>query len=154
MVLEGVLMRSELFGVGDRERLDRALAVRVAVFVDEQCVPLAEEIDAHDRDDPDALHAIVFEGESVIAAGRFYPHVDGVTVQIGRMAVLPDRRASGVGRFLLHVLMEAAKQRGYARASLSAQTHARPFYAKSGFTAHGELFEDAGIPHQEMTREL
>ena len=35
-----------------------ALAVRVRVFVDEQQVPAEEEVDEHDRTDPNARHAV------------------------------------------------------------------------------------------------
>ncbi|MGZ3497960.1 MAG: GNAT family N-acetyltransferase [Vulcanimicrobiaceae bacterium] len=147
-------MQIELFGVDDASRMRLALAVRVAVFVDEQRVPMEEEIDTHDRDDSRAVHAIALEGDRVVGAGRFYVRDDGHTVQIGRMAVLQSHRGRGAGRVLLHALIEAAQQRGYSRASLSAQTHAQAFYAKSGFTAEGSLFQDAGITHQEMVRDL
>jgi predicted GNAT family N-acyltransferase len=142
-------MTVELFGAGDAARMQQAIALRLEVFVDEQRVPPEEEIDEHDRSDPRAVHAVVYDDDRVIAAGRFYER-DAQTVQIGRMAVRSGARGRGAGRTLLHALMEEARRRGYARASLSAQLHARPFYAKSGFAAFGPVFDDAGIPHQEM----
>lgn len=147
-------MQTELFGVDDARRMQLALAVRMRVFVEEQHVRIEEEIDVHDRDDRDAVHAIVLNGEHVVGAGRFYVRDDGRTVKIGRMAILEAYRSRGAGRLLLNALMDAARQRGYVRASLSAQIHARAFYVKSGFVAEGALFEDAGITHQEMIRDL
>ena len=38
-------MTIELFDIGDRVRMAEALAVRFAVFVDEQHVPAEEEVD-------------------------------------------------------------------------------------------------------------
>jgi predicted GNAT family N-acyltransferase len=35
--------------------------------------------------------------------------------------------------------------------SLSAQTHAMPFYARFGFRAEGNIYQDAGIPHLAMS---
>jgi predicted GNAT family N-acyltransferase len=35
---------------------------------------------------------------------------------------------------------------------LHAQTRAAPFYARYGFVAEGEVFEEAGIPHIRMRR--
>jgi len=35
---------------------------------------------------------------------------------------------------------------------LHAQTGARNFYLRAGFTPHGEVFEEAGISHIEMRR--
>lgn len=147
------MMTVELFGTGDTDRMREAIALRIEVFVEEQRVPLEEEVDDRDRTDASAVHALVREGERVVAAGRFYER-DAQTVQIGRMAVRAADRGRGAGRTLLNALMDEARSRGYARASLSAQLHARPFYEKSGFAAYGPLFDDAGIVHQEMQRML
>jgi hypothetical protein len=147
-------MTVELFGTGDEVRMRTAIALRIEVFVQEQGVPLEEEIDAHDRGDADAVHALVRDanGEAQ-ATGRFYRR-DADTAQIGRMAVRAGARRRGAGKAVLLALMDEARKRGYANVSLSAQLHARPFYAKVGFTAEGALFDDAGIAHQEMKCKL
>jgi predicted GNAT family N-acyltransferase len=146
-------MTVELFGTQDANRMREAIALRVRVFVEEQNVPLEEEVDDHDRSDSRAVHALIRAGAVAVATGRFYER-DAQTVQIGRMAVDAAARGRGAGRMLLHALMDEARRRGYTRASLSAQLHARPFYEKSGFAAFGPLFLDAGIAHQEMQRPL
>ncbi len=130
-----------------------ALAIRTRVFVGEQGVPPDEEIDAHDLTDPQAVHALVrFDGR-ILGAGRFY--VTGPrTVQIGRMAVEAQARGGGAGRALLEALVAEARRRGFRRAHLHAQTHARGFYAKAGFSDDGEPLWDAGILHQPMSLEL
>ena len=73
---------------------------------------------------------------------------------IGRLAVLREWRGAGVGTALLRHLMDLARSRGHARAILSAQTRALPFYVRHGFVAEGEEYLDAGIPHRTMTRAL
>lgn len=78
----------------------------------------------------------------------------GDHVKIGRMAVLAERRAAGVGRRVLQFLVELARQRGFHRAVLDAQVHAEGFYLKQGFTPVGEVFEEAGIMHRRMERAL
>jgi predicted GNAT family N-acyltransferase len=125
----------------------RLSAVRRAVFIDEQGVPEALEWDAHDAA---ALHllATTVEGEP-IGCARLLP--DG---HIGRMAVLPDWRRQGVGRAMLAVLVCAARKRGMTTLELSAQTHAAAFYARAGFVAMGEEYEEAGIPHVAMQIKL
>ncbi len=130
-----------------------AMAIRFAVFVDEQGVPANEEIDAHDRTDVAALHALAYDGALPVATGRFFLRRDGA-VQIGRMAVLPGARGSGVGRMVLDALMAEARGRGIARAVLFAQTHALGFYERAGFAAYGEPFLDGGIAHVAMERAL
>jgi predicted GNAT family N-acyltransferase len=37
---------------------------------------------------------------------------------------------------------------------LNAQLHAVPFYARHGFAAEGDPFDDAGIAHVTMRRRL
>ncbi len=134
-----------------------ALAIRQAVFVGEQGVPPEEEIDVHDRTDPATVHALALdpsaEEAAALGAGRFYV-LDPQTVQIGRMAVRANARGRGVGNALLAALVAEAKQRGFRRAHLHAQTHAAEFYRKAGFHDDGALMWDAGIEHQPMSRVL
>jgi predicted GNAT family N-acyltransferase len=66
------------------------------------------------------------------------------------MAVLAAWRGKGVGNALLVHLVALARKRGDAKAMLNAQTHALLFYARHGFVAAGEPFEEAGIPHVAM----
>jgi predicted GNAT family N-acyltransferase len=134
--------------------MSRALAIRLRVFVEEQGVPPDEEIDAHDRDDPIAVHALARDASGApIGAGRYYVAEPGV-VQIGRMAVLAETRGTGAGAALLRALVDDARRRGYLRAHLHAQVNAREFYLKSGFSDDGETLWDAGILHQPMSLEL
>lgn len=128
---------------------DEALlrAVRRRVFVEEQHVP--EEIEWDGRDEA-SLHVIARDHRgAVIGTARLLP-----SGQIGRMAVLPERRGFGVGRALLEAAVEAARARGDVEVHLNAQTHARGFYEAAGFIAVGKEFEEAGIPHQRMEQAL
>lgn len=125
----------------------RAAPVRFAVFVEEQGVPLEIEIDEFD---PVSLHALAIDAAGrVVGTGRLLP--DG---HIGRMAVLRPARGTGAGGAMLSALIEAARARGEREVVLNAQTHAMPFYARFGFVAEGEDFDDAGIPHRTMRRAL
>jgi predicted GNAT family N-acyltransferase len=143
----------EVFDITDAARLAEALAIRTRVFVDEQGVPPDLELDEHDRDDRVAVHALATVAGRPVGAGRYYVS-EGSTVQIGRMAVLPEARGTGVGRALLDALVAEARRRGFSRAHLHAQTHARAFYAKAGFYDDGEPLWDAGILHQPMSLKL
>jgi len=134
-----------------RELGAEAQAIRTAVFVDEQKVPLAIERDAADAD---AVHALarnrlglaVGTGRLLAADGPGHP------ARIGRMAVSRALRGANIGRELLEGLMAAAGRRGDAEVMLHAQVSAIGFYRRAGFVAHGERFEEAGIGHQEMRR--
>jgi predicted GNAT family N-acyltransferase len=124
-----------------------AFAIRHAVFVQEQRVPLEMEIDDQDAL---AVHALARdESGRAVGTGRLLP--DG---HIGRMAVLPVARGTGVGSALLVALMDEARRRGRREAVLSAQTHAVAFYERHGYAQEGEVYDDCGIPHITMRANL
>ncbi|WP_456405125.1 GNAT family N-acetyltransferase [Thiolapillus sp.] len=118
-------------------------SIREKVFVEEQQVPVELEWDGLD---PECLHLIAEDQDAnPVGTGRLLP--DG---HIGRMAVLKEWRGRGVGGALLKGLMEEAQKRGFSTLILAAQLQAMPFYEKAGFSAEGEVFDDAGIPHRKM----
>lgn len=130
---------------------EAARQVRTEVFVQEQQIPLELE---WDEDDATALHAVASNRLGMpVATGRLLKHGPGVA-RIGRMAVSRVLRGSGLGRDILLALMNAARQRGDRRVVLHAQRSAEGFYRQLGFEGQGEPFEEAGIPHLEMHREL
>lgn len=138
-------MRVEL---GDWSELRQwAEPLRFAVFVNEQQVPAEIELDEFDEL---SVHAVAFDADgSAVGTGRLLP--DG---HIGRMAVAKAARGRGAGSAILKALMDEARRRRHSHAVLSAQTHAQDFYRKHGYAAHGDEYDDAGIPHVEMRCKL
>ncbi len=117
-------------------------AVRLAVFVDEQGVARAEELDG---EDPAGRHFLAEDANGEpIGTARLLP-----SGQIGRMAVLPAWRRHGVGTQLLELAIAAAREDN-APAFLHAQVAAIPFYERNGFVAMGEEFDEADIQHRKM----
>lgn len=127
----------------DREILR---TLRGEVFIREQSVPADMEWDGFDAQ---SRHVVAIADGVPIGTGRLLP--DG---QIGRMAVLREWRGQGAGSALLTSLMEIARALGMGRVLLNAQVQALPFYVGHGFQVEGEEFEDAGIPHRRMWRDL
>lgn len=126
-------------------------ALRRAVFIEEQNIPESLEWDAHDAV---VLHAVARNRlGQVIATGRLLHAEDGMS-HIGRMAVHRNLRSGGHGAAVVRVLEDAAKARGDREVALNAQRSAERFYARLGYAARGEGFEEAGIPHIEMRRTL
>jgi predicted GNAT family N-acyltransferase len=121
--------------------------IRRLVFIVEQEVPQEEEWDGKDED---SWHWLATDAsDNPIGTARLLP--DG---QIGRMAVLADKRGSGVGAVLLEQAVEKARHLGMQEVFLNAQSHALGFYERCGFVAEGDEFMEAGIPHFRMTRQL
>lgn len=128
-----------------------ARRIRTEVFVQEQRIPAELE---WDEDDATAVHAVAYNrlGQA-IATGRLLPAEGGIA-KIGRMAVHQVLRGCGVGEQVLRALAARAQERGDRGIELHAQRTARDFYARLGFAAQGEPYEEAGIPHITMTSAL
>ena len=134
--------------VGDWATCQRdATVIRHEVFVEEQKVPPELEMDEQDER---CVHAVAYNSKGqAIGTGRLLP--DG---HIGRIAVRSDYRGSGVGSRLLDALVDEARRRRHMEVVLSAQIHARSFYARKGFVAEGGTYMDAGIEHVTMRHAL
>jgi predicted GNAT family N-acyltransferase len=129
--------------------LGGALALRHAVFCVEQGVPEELERDEHDAT---ALHLVAVAGGVVVGTCRLL--VGGGSARLQRMAVARSHRGRGVGADLLGAAHRWARAAGATEVELHAQLTAREFYARAGYVAEGEEFEDAGIPHVLMRRPL
>jgi predicted GNAT family N-acyltransferase len=135
--------------VENQKELEDAYYVRKTVFVEEQNVPLEEEIDAYEDA---AEHFIMYHEEAPIAAGRFR-FVDGYG-KVERICVMKEARKTGAGKAIMNAIEDYARQKDIHKLKLNAQTHAIPFYAGLGYEIFSEEFLDAGIPHKTMLKEL
>ena len=117
--------------------------IRMQVFVEEQKVPIEEELDGLDEQ---STHFIALnEIGQHVGCARLIP-----TGQIGRMAVISTLRESGIGTMLLRAAVVEAQTQGMDKVFLHAQTYAEEFYRKGGFIGLGDRFMDAGIEHTTM----
>jgi YbgC/YbaW family acyl-CoA thioester hydrolase len=136
---------------GWRDLGRQAQAIRHAVFVDEQKFSAALDVDEADAL---AVHALARNRFGLaVATGRLLQPSPGVA-RIGRMAVLPVARGSGVGAQVLAALLQAARERGDRQAVLDAQAAALAFYRRGGFVIDGPEFMHAGITHVPMSQAL
>ena len=132
-----------------QQEIDAAMELRRRVFCDEQGVTLAAEQDGRDAE---ALHLIALDGERVVGTCRLL--VEDATVRLGRMAVEPGRRGSGLGGVLLAEADRAAAAAGASRIRLHAQTYARGVYDRAGYSIQGEPFLEEGIEHVTMEKRV
>ncbi|WP_312471337.1 GNAT family N-acetyltransferase [Neobacillus sp.] len=135
--------------VENQTELAEAYSVRKIVFVDEQNVPLEEEIDQFEDE---ATHFIMYHEGSPIGAGRFR-FVDGYG-KVERICVLKEARKTGAGKAIMNGIENYARELEIHKLKLNAQTHAIPFYAGLGYEVVSEEFLDAGIPHKTMIKKI
>lgn len=129
--------------------LEPCLWLRKVVFVEEQGVPLEEELDDLDAE---CTHFLAEAAGEPVGTARLRL-VDG-KAKAQRVAVLAAWRGAGVGRALMAALEGEARRQGAREVVLAAQTSAIPFYERLGYAAWGDEFMDAGIPHRWMRRAL
>jgi YbgC/YbaW family acyl-CoA thioester hydrolase len=142
----GQAMVAVALGAWADQRAD-AMALRTAVFAQEQGIAAAL---MGDDADANAVHALARNRAGVVVGSGRLVLLDGQRGKIGRMAVHAGVRGAGVGRALLSALVQSARERGLQELVLHAQTSAQGFYARRGWQPRGEVFEEAGVPHQAM----
>jgi predicted GNAT family N-acyltransferase len=125
-------------------------ALRRVVFIEEQGVSEADEVDGLDDG---AIHLLALDGDKPVGTARLL--IKGAVGKIGRVCVLAEARGTGLGAALIReALEELGRVPGVTEAYLGSQSHATGFYEKLGFVVEGEEFLDAGIPHRHMRRAL
>lgn len=127
-----------------------ALALRRAVFIEEQGVA---ESDERDGDDENCRHFVLYHADNrPIATARLKLHRQDKHAIIQRVAVQKNARQQYAGTAIMQALEEYAKKQGITRLSLSAQLPSLAFYQKLGYAPQGEPYLDAGILHQRMEK--
>ena len=119
-----------------------AKLIREQVFIQEQQIAVADEWDA---EDVVSLHFVVYDQDQPIATARLLQNNS-----VGRVAVLKSHRGLGIGKLLMHQIIQQAKHQQREFLKLSSQVHAIQFYAGLGFNVEGEQYLDCGIPHIDM----
>ncbi len=122
-------------------------SLRRTVFIEEQNVAEHEELDGMDEG---AIHILATLDDKPVGSARILLQDD--IGKIGRVCVLKEQRGTGLGAKLIHKCIEVLKELPQVNtAKLGSQTHAIGFYERLGFTAYGPEYDDAGIPHKDMT---
>jgi len=133
--------------VNHAEDLDKVFAIRKIVFVDEQNCPPELEWEHEDE----STHFLASHNGQPCGACRWRKTDLGYKLE--RFAVLKDFRGMGVGRALIaEALSDLPEDAHYIY--LNAQLDAMSLYAKFGFVAEGEQFEEAGIQHFKMVKKV
>lgn len=131
----------------------QALALRRAVFIEEQGVSEAEEIDSPELE-ARCRHLVLQDAQgNPLATARFYLK-DAEQAKIQRVAVAKSARGSGAGKAIMLATEAHARKMGAKTAVLGAQVHALDFYRSLGYEVCSEEYLDADISHRDMQKTL
>ena len=134
---------------GDGDYTD-ALTVRRAVFMDEQ--GYSEQMEVVPEEERVSLHLVIYDDGIPVGCGRLLPDPAPRSMHAGRIAVLKSHRGTGLGRVIVRLLTEKAKERGAEIVHIGAQKYAVPFYEKCGYHKCSAEYMDGHIPHIAMAR--
>jgi predicted GNAT family N-acyltransferase len=117
-------------------------------------VPLGLRLsEAELEDDAHRRHFCALSHGNVVGSVSLRP-LDQETIQLLQMAVAEDRRGERIGAELLDRAEDFARKEGFGRMVLKARLGAEGFYARFGYVASGEPFDEKTIPHIWMSKDL
>jgi predicted GNAT family N-acyltransferase len=118
--------RTEVAATGDD--VEKALAIRAAVFLVEQNCPYAEEFDGNDRT---ATHIVGYVDGEPVATMRIRYFADFAKLE--RLAVLPRYRRTLIAKELVDTAVNFCRRKGYRTVYGHAEKHLVKFWSRFGF---------------------
>lgn len=135
----------QVIKINSKEELEKAFEIRRIVFVEEQNCPPELEWE-HEEE---STHFLALLNNEPCGACRWRKTDNGYKLE--RFAVLKEHRGKRIGQALVAAaLSDLPGDAGYIY--LNAQLEAMRTYARFGFVAEGEQFEEAGIQHMKMVK--
>jgi len=135
----------------NKQELDDAFKIRRIVFVHEQQVPEDIEIDEYENESD---HFVVYDSSlRPLGAGRLR-QIGNQQAKVERICIAKEFRGQGLGDQMMKKIEEVAKEKGINTLYLHAQDHAEGFYQRLGYQTISEPFDEAGIIHIKMKKEL
>ena len=126
---------------------------RCEVFIQEQKIICEEELDGIDDK---CIHVFLEKNKRVVAYCRMVPAgINYTNMSIGRVLVLKDYRGKGIAQEMLNVTIKYIKEILLEKEIvLSSQLYVKELYEGVGFTVYSDIYEEAGIPHVKMHKNI
>jgi predicted GNAT family N-acyltransferase len=137
------MLKITSFTIKDKTRYNQALEIRKKVFVEEQQVERALEVE----NEEEATYYLLLADDKPVGTGRWRQTSEGIKLE--RFAVLPEYRNQNLGSEILRAVLADLKSRS-EKVYLHSQLKAIPYYQRQGFKKQGPMFVEANIKHFMM----
>ena len=115
-----------------------AYYVRIQAMAKKHHITLRREFDGHDT--PETKYIVATDDDFPVATARMYP-LDGGSVMIGRVVVLPEYRHQGIGTAVVRECEKWSAEQGYQKAVVESRDNKTDFYLQMGYVMMDEVVE-------------
>ena len=125
--------------------------LRNEVFVSEQKITLPEI----DDEDFHAIHVFSLNDgkDNALATCRIFKEKNG-DWYLGRVVVSKNARGMHLGSKMIKAVHEYLKEKDVQQLYCHAQMIAKPFYDRLGYQVKGDIFDEGGVEHVLMYKDL
>lgn len=102
----------------------------------------------------DQIHLAAYGNGGILLAYLNLTPADPQVVKMRQVAVAPAQQGKGIGARLVAESERVARSLGFHVLLLHARETAVPFYEHLGYAQEGDRFEEVGIPHYKMKKDL
>lgn len=106
-----------------------------------------------EKEKEDVVLIAAFEEDQMLGCCMLVKQ-DNKKVRLRQMAVLNNLQGKGIGRALTTFAENISRDLGYKKIMMHARKTAVGFYEKLGYKVTSPEFDELGIPHFEMEKEL
>lgn len=129
-----------------------AYSVRIQGMNRQHGIPLREEFDERDCDG--TRYIVLLDDGYPVATCRFYETAPG-RVTLGRVVVLPEYRAKGLGRMVITEAEKWIGELGYRAIDIDSRVGAVGFYEKQGYgVTEPSVIKSGSFECVKMAKEL
>ena len=104
------------------------------------------------EDDKGYIHIIGCINKKTVATAVLVPK--GKEAKMQRVAILSELQKLGIGSKMMKFCESQVKLLGFDAIYLHARQSVVNFYLNNGYTCEGDYFEEVGIPHIKMRKNL
>jgi predicted GNAT family N-acyltransferase len=111
---------------------------------------ISDDVQNEDRQ----FHFGLFDPVGNLVACVIASPADIKEVQVRHVAVSESYQGKGSGLVLLSEMEKAMRAKGFCKFYLNSRMHISGFYKKAGYLPVGDEFDEIGVPHIKMVKEI